>query len=144
MLLTGQSFSLSKQHSPMRPVFSTTYSIVVSSGSIGSRLDPEESTKSLARVWRTVLEDISSIVLEPISVVTNNNEKGNKVTGTNGNGGGNGRKNKRIKTSYDPSESMVEQRAKVDERDLEIAEKGLASTFFFLSLSHSCKADEVC
>ncbi|GAA6062703.1 hypothetical protein JCM10212_004761 [Sporobolomyces blumeae] len=106
--------------SPMRPALSTTYSLLLSA--IGASLDPDEASKSLARVWRTVLEDISSVALEPALVTS---EKGKP--GQAGSGGGNGRKNKRVKTSYDPSESMVDQRAAVDERDLEIAEKGLAT-----------------
>lgn len=42
---------------PMRPLLTKTYSIIITS--LGSTLDPLECSKSFARVWRGVLDDIS-------------------------------------------------------------------------------------
>jgi hypothetical protein len=49
----------------MRPTLSTTYSLLLSS--LGASVDPEEGKKSLARVWRCVLEDIGSVAIEPVA-----------------------------------------------------------------------------
>jgi uncharacterized protein YjaG (DUF416 family) len=108
----------------MRPALSTTYSLLVNS--LSSHLDPNEATKSLSRVWRSILEDISSVALEPLNVNVTTSEK---TAAGKGGKQQEGRKNKRVKTSFDPTESMVDARAAVDERDLEIAIKGLESTF---------------
>lgn len=108
----------------MRPALSTTYSLLVNS--LSAHLDPNEASKSLSRVWRTVLEDISSVALEPLNVNVTTSEKT-----AAGKRQQEGRKNKRVKTSFDPTESMVDTRAAVDERDLEIAIKGLESEFEF-------------
>jgi len=120
----------------MRPVLSISYSLIFTS--LSSSLDPSEASKSLARVWRTLLEDISSVALEPLNVTTT------EKTQLNGNGGAGkkvveGRKNgtKRMKESFDPSESMVRLRSAVDELDLDIAIKALSSTFPFSLLSVS-------
>lgn len=51
----------------MRPVLSTSYSIILVS--LGASVDPEEGKKSLARVWRSVLEDIGSVAVEPVAAV---------------------------------------------------------------------------
>jgi hypothetical protein len=53
--------------SPMRSTLATSYSIILSA--LGAAIDPEEGKKSLARVWRCVLEDIGSIAVEPINAV---------------------------------------------------------------------------
>jgi len=111
----------------MRPVLSISYSLIFTS--LSSSLDPSEASKSLSRVWRTLLEDISSVALEPLNVTTEKtNLNGKKVV--------EGRKNgtKRMKESFDPSESMVRLRSAVDELDLDIAIKALSSTSL-LSLS---------
>lgn len=47
----------------MRPVLSTSYTLILTS--LGASVDPEEGKKSLARVWRSVLEDIGSVAVEP-------------------------------------------------------------------------------
>ncbi|GAA5973703.1 hypothetical protein JCM11641_005089 [Rhodosporidiobolus odoratus] len=99
--------------SPMRPALSTTYSLVLAS--LGSSIDPEEGKKSLARVWRAVLEDVGGVALEP--VVTSADAK---------EGSGNGRKAKRQRT-YDPSESMAQRRVQIGEVEMDIAERGLAT-----------------
>lgn len=106
----------------MRPALATTYSLLVSSFS--SHVDPNEGAKSLSRVWRSVLEDISSVALEPLNVNVTTSEK---TAAGKGGKQQEGRKNKRVKTSFDPTESMVDTRAAVDERDLDIAIKGLES-----------------
>lgn len=95
----------------MRPTLSTTYSIIHSA--LGSSIDPEDGKKSLARVWRSVLEDIGSVAVEPLAAAAS------EVS----------RKNKRQKT-YDPSENMdlAGKRVRLDEVDLAIASRGLAST----------------
>ncbi|KAL8281544.1 hypothetical protein RQP46_006228 [Phenoliferia psychrophenolica] len=107
--------------SPMRPALSTTYSLVLES--MGASVDPDEGKKSLARVWRSVLEDIGSVAVEP-AVVAQSDIKG--------------RKNKRQKT-YDPSESMNlnGRRARLDELDLYAAERGLATLNRLLQSPHS-------
>jgi hypothetical protein len=98
----------------MRPALSTTFSVVLSA--LGAVVDPEEGKKSLARVWRTVLEDIGSVALQPVVVAQGEGKAGNE----------NGRKAKRQKM-FDPSESMAARRVALDELDLDIAERGLAS-----------------
>lgn len=55
-------------HRPMRPTLSTAYSIILTA--LGAAIDPEEGKKSLARVWRSVLEDIGSIAVEPVATVS--------------------------------------------------------------------------
>ncbi|GAA5924901.1 uncharacterized protein JCM15063_005765 [Sporobolomyces koalae] len=115
----ARTLSTYEIRSPMRPALSTTYSLLVSS--LSAHIDPNEASKSLSRVWRTVLEDISSVALEPVNAAIT--EK--TAPGQGGKKPQEGRKNKRVKTSFDPTESMVEKRAAVDERDLEIAIKGL-------------------
>ncbi|GAA5871004.1 hypothetical protein JCM16303_001658 [Sporobolomyces ruberrimus] len=115
----ARTLSTYEVRSPMRPALSTTYALLVNS--MSAHLDPNEASKSLSRVWRTVLEDISSVAFEPLNVNVTTSEK-SKVGGKQQQ---EGRKNKRVKTSFDPSESMVDARAKVDETDLEIAVKGL-------------------
>lgn len=50
----------------MRPALSTTFSLVLES--MGASIDPDEGKKSLARVWRSVLEDIGSVAVEPVVV----------------------------------------------------------------------------
>ncbi|GAA5984343.1 hypothetical protein JCM5350_001024 [Sporobolomyces pararoseus] len=114
----ARTLSTYEIRSPMRPALSTTYSLLVNS--LSAHLDPNEASKSLSRVWRTVLEDISSVALEPLNVNVTTSEKT-----AAGKRQQEGRKNKRVKTSFDPTESMVDTRAAVDERDLEIAIKGL-------------------
>lgn len=52
----------------MRPTLSTTYSII--HGAIGTAVDPDDGNKHLARVWRSVLEDIGSIAIEPPAAST--------------------------------------------------------------------------
>lgn len=99
----------------MRASLSTTYSLLLTS--LGASLDPEEGKKSLARVWRCVLEDISAVAVEPVTVAAS-------AEGADGKGG---RKNKKQKTTYDPSESFTKKRAAVEEMDLAIAERALAS-----------------
>lgn len=49
----------------MRPALSTAYSIILTA--LGAAVDPEEGKKSLARVWRSVLEDIGSVAVEPLA-----------------------------------------------------------------------------
>lgn len=100
--------------SPMRPAVSTTFAVVLQS--LGASVDPEEGKKSLARVWRTVMEDIGAVATEPVAVAPS------KVEGKTGGS----RKAKRQKT-YDPSESMAQRRVAIEDVDLEIAERGLAS-----------------
>ncbi|GAA5961023.1 hypothetical protein JCM21900_002277 [Sporobolomyces salmonicolor] len=107
----ARTLSTYPTRSPMRPALSTTYSLLLSS--LGAAVDPDEGKKSLARVWRSVLEDIGSVALEPV-VVAN--------AGTDDKS----RKAKRQKT-YDPSESMTAKRVALDELDLEIAERGLST-----------------
>ncbi|GAA5860686.1 hypothetical protein JCM1840_000340 [Sporobolomyces johnsonii] len=107
----ARTLSTYPARSPMRPALSTTYSLLLSS--LGAAVDPDEGKKSLARVWRSVLEDIGSVALEPV-VVAN--------VGTDDKS----RKAKRQKT-YDPSESMTAKRVALDELDLEIAERGLST-----------------
>ncbi|GAA5830916.1 hypothetical protein JCM11251_005075 [Rhodosporidiobolus azoricus] len=111
--------------SPMRPAISTSYSIVL--GALGSSVDPEEGKRSLARVWRTVLEDIGSVAMEPVLV---------SADGKDGKEGGNSRKAKRQRT-YDPSESMATRRVAVEELDLDIAERGLATLERLLLTPHA-------
>lgn len=100
----------------MRASLSTTYSLILTS--LGASLDPEEGKKSLARVWRCVLEDISAVAVEPVAVAASAED------------GKGGRKNKKQKTTYDPSESFEKKRAAVEEMDLAIAERALASESF--------------
>ncbi|GAA5862531.1 hypothetical protein JCM8547_002095 [Rhodosporidiobolus lusitaniae] len=111
--------------SPMRPALSGAFSIVLQA--LGGSVDPEEGKKSLARVWRTVLEDIGAVALEP---VVSSGEKGGKE------GGGNGRRAKRQRM-YDPSESMERRRVSVGEVDLEIAERGLETLERLLLTPHA-------
>lgn len=110
--------------SPMRPVLSTSYSIILQS--MGAAVDPEEGKKSLARVWRTILEDIGSIAVDPIAAGVI--EEGKK-SGGNGKG-----KNKRART-FDVTESLelAGRKVRIDEIDLRIAERALASTFSLAS-----------
>ncbi|GAA5845556.1 hypothetical protein JCM5353_006752 [Sporobolomyces roseus] len=123
--------------SPMRPVLSISYSLIFTS--LSSSLDPSEASKSLARVWRTLLEDISAVALEPLNVAAT------EKTQLNGNGGGGGKKvvegrkngTKRMKESFDPSESMVRLRSAVDELDLDIAIKALSTLERLLSCPSS-------
>ncbi|BGP05481.1 hypothetical protein JCM10049v2_001287 [Rhodotorula toruloides] len=110
--------------SPMRPAVSTTYAVVLQA--LGASVDPEEGKKSLARVWRTVLEDIGAVATEPV-VVAHSKEDGK-------NGGS--RKAKRQKT-YDPSESMAQRRVAIEDVDLEIAERGLATLERLLRCPHA-------
>ncbi|GAA6038507.1 hypothetical protein JCM8097_004602 [Rhodosporidiobolus ruineniae] len=112
--------------SPMRPALSTTYSIVLQA--LGASVDPEEGKKSLARVWRTVLEDVGGVALEPVLVAA--------AEGKENGAGGNSRKAKRQRT-YDPSESMAARRVAVDEADLDIAERGLATLERLLLTPHA-------
>ncbi|GAA6026106.1 hypothetical protein JCM11491_002868 [Sporobolomyces phaffii] len=120
----ARTLSTYEVRSPMRPALSTTYALLVNA--MSSHVDPNEASKSLSRVWRTVLEDISAVALEPSNCDVTTSETGKAAAGRHeGGGGGGGRKNKRVKTSFDPTESMVHVRAAVDERDLEIAIKGL-------------------
>ncbi|GAA5916410.1 hypothetical protein JCM6882_001551 [Rhodosporidiobolus microsporus] len=111
--------------SPMRPALSTTYSVVL--GALGASVDPEEGKRSLARVWRTVLEDIGGVAIEPVLV---------SADGKDGKEGGNSRKAKRQRT-YDPSESMAARRVAVEELDLDIAERGLATLERLLGTPHA-------
>ena len=112
--------------SPMRPAISTAYALVLQG--LGAAVDPEEGKKSLARVWRTVLEDIGAVALEPLVVAQSTGEgaKNGSGSGTGSGSGGNSRRAKRQRM-YDPSESMAQRRVAVDEVDLEIAQRGLAS-----------------
>ncbi|BGP22323.1 armadillo-type fold domain containing protein [Rhodotorula toruloides] len=110
--------------SPMRPAVSTTYAIVLQA--LGASLDPEEGKKSLARVWRTVLEDIGAVATEPV-VVAQSKEDGKS---------GGGRKAKRQKT-YDPGESMAQRRVAIEDVDFEIAERGLATLERLLRCPHA-------
>ncbi|GAA5928583.1 hypothetical protein JCM3775_004572 [Rhodotorula graminis] len=107
---------------PMRPVLSGAYALVVEQ--LGSGIDPDEAKKSLARVWRTVLEDIGGVAVEPVVVGAGAGAAG--AAGKEAGKGGNGRKAKRQKT-YDPSESMASRRVALDEVDMQIAERGLAT-----------------
>ncbi|GAA5906572.1 hypothetical protein JCM8208_000483 [Rhodotorula glutinis] len=107
---------------PMRPVLSGAYALVVEQ--LGSGVDPDEAKKSLARVWRTVLEDIGGVAVEP--VVVGAGAGAGAAGGKEAGKGGNGRKAKRQKT-YDPSESMATRRVALDEVDMQIAECGLAT-----------------
>ncbi|GAA5902037.1 uncharacterized protein JCM6883_000472 [Sporobolomyces salmoneus] len=116
----ARTLSTYEVRSPMRPALSTTYSLLANS--LSSHLDPNEASKSLSRVWRSLLEDISSVALEPLNVNVASTEK---TAAGKGAGRQEGRKNKRVKTSFDPTESMVDTRAAVDKRDLEITIKGL-------------------
>lgn len=112
--------------SPMRPVLSTSYSIILES--MGASVDPEEGKKSLARVWRTILEDIGSIAADPIAAgVIEEGAGGKKAGGGNGKG-----KNKRART-FDVTESLelAGRKVRIDEIDLRIAERALASTSSF-------------
>ncbi|GAA5979325.1 hypothetical protein JCM10908_002881 [Rhodotorula pacifica] len=109
--------------SPMRPAISTAYALVLQG--LGATVDPEEGKKSLARVWRTVLEDIGAVALEPL-VVAQSTGEGKNGGGTGTGSGGNSRRAKRQRM-YDPSESMAQRRVAVDEVDLEIAQRGLAT-----------------
>ncbi|GAA5879094.1 hypothetical protein JCM3774_005567 [Rhodotorula dairenensis] len=109
--------------SPMRPAVATAYALVLQG--LGATVDPEEGKKSLARVWRTVLEDIGAVALEPLVVAQSTGDGGKN--GANGTGsGGNSRRAKRQRM-YDPSESMAQRRVAVDEVDLEIAQRALAT-----------------
>lgn len=109
--------------SPMRPAISTAYAIVLQG--LGAAVDPEEGKKSLARVWRTVLEDIGAVALEPLVISQSTGES--KTGGAGGSGsGGNSRRAKRQRM-YDPSESMAQRRVALDDGDLEIARRGLQS-----------------
>ena len=110
--------------SPMRASISTAYSLLLTS--LGASLDPEEGKKSLARVWRCVLEDISAVAVEPVAAASAAEE-----------GGKTGRKSKKQKTTYDPSESFEKRRACVEEMDLAIAERALDSE---LTLSFSLRS----
>ncbi|BGP29529.1 hypothetical protein JCM10296v2_001268 [Rhodotorula toruloides] len=109
--------------SPMRPAVSTTYAIVLQA--LGASVDPEEG-KSLARVWRTVLEDIGAVATEPV-VIAQCKEEGKA---------GGSRKAKRQKT-YDPSESMAQRRVAIEDVDLEIADRGLATLERLLHCPHA-------
>ncbi|GAA6000706.1 hypothetical protein JCM10207_004617 [Rhodosporidiobolus poonsookiae] len=109
---------------PMRPALSAAYALVLEA--LGAAVDPEEGKRSLARVWRVVLEDIGSVALEPVVVGGAGKEKE----------GGGSRKAKRQKT-YDPSESMAARRVGVDEVDLDIAERGLATLDRLLRTPHA-------
>lgn len=110
--------------SPMRPAISTAYAVVLQG--LGGSVDPEEGKKSLARVWRTVLEDIGAVALEPVVVAQSSADAGKNGSGGGTGSGGNSRRAKRQRM-YDPSESMAQRRVAVDEADLEIARRGLAS-----------------
>lgn len=109
----------------MRASLSTTYSLLLTS--LGASVDPEEGKKSLARVWRCVLEDVSAVAVEPVVVHAANE------------GDGKGRKNKKQKrdATYDPSESFEKRRTAVEEMDLAIAERALASAWCFLPCDYS-------
>ncbi|BGP13316.1 hypothetical protein JCM10213_001497 [Rhodosporidiobolus nylandii] len=98
--------------SPMRSAITATYALVLEA--LGSSVDPEEGKKSLARVWRTVLEDIGGVALEPVVAAADEKKEGNS------------RKAKRQRT-YDPSESMASRRVQVGEVEMEVAERGLAT-----------------
>ncbi|BGP37270.1 hypothetical protein JCM10449v2_001175 [Rhodotorula kratochvilovae] len=100
---------------PMRPVLSGAYALVLEA--LGACVDPEEGKKSLARVWRTVLEDVGGVAMEPVVVSAGGKEDAAK---------GGSRKAKRQKT-YDPGESMASRRIALDEVDVELAERGLAT-----------------
>lgn len=115
-----------KPRSPMRPAISTAYALVLQG--LGAAIDPEEGKKSLARVWRTVLEDVGAVALEPLVVAQHTGEggKNGSSSGTGSGSGGNSRRAKRQRM-YDPSESMAQRRVVVDEVDLEIAQRGLAT-----------------
>ncbi|CEQ39091.1 SPOSA6832_00570 [Sporobolomyces salmonicolor] len=121
----ARTLSTYPTRSPMRPALSTTYSLLLSS--LGAAVDPDEGKKSLARVWRSVLEDIGSVALEPV-VVANAGTDREEGRGPDSCAGGQdkSRKAKRQKT-YDPSESMTAKRVALDELDLEIAERGLST-----------------
>ncbi|KAM0749761.1 hypothetical protein T439DRAFT_357288 [Meredithblackwellia eburnea MCA 4105] len=109
--------------SPMRPALSTTYALLVEA--MGAAIDPDEGRKSLARVWRTVLEDIGAVAVEPVSAAPSGVDAKS-------------RKNKRQKT-YDPTESMNlgGRRMKLDSLDLYSAERGLATLSRLLHTPHS-------
>jgi hypothetical protein len=109
--------------SPLRPALSTTYSLVLSS--LGGAIDPEEGKKSLARVWRCVLEDISAVA----STVLESAPQSSSTSSDR-------RKAKKQKT-YDPSESMTARRVSVDELDLDIAKRGLATLERLLAAPHA-------
>ncbi|GAA5841663.1 hypothetical protein JCM9279_000722 [Rhodotorula babjevae] len=109
---------------PMRPVLSGAYALVVEQ--LGSGVDPDEAKKSLARVWRTVLEDIGGVAVEPVVVGAGAGAGAAGAAGKEAGKGGNGRKAKRQKT-YEPSESMATRRVSLDEVDMQIAERGLVT-----------------
>ncbi|GJN87923.1 hypothetical protein Rhopal_000878-T1 [Rhodotorula paludigena] len=118
---------------PMRPALSAAYACVLEA--LGACVDPEEGKKSLARVWRSVLEDIGAAAMEPVVVRAAGANGKDGVEGAKGAGAG-GRKAKRQKT-YDPSESMAQRRIALDEVDVEIAERGLATLERLLRCPHA-------
>ncbi|GAA6055489.1 hypothetical protein JCM3770_006283 [Rhodotorula araucariae] len=101
---------------PMRPVLSGAYALVLEA--LGASVDPDEAKKSLARVWRTVLEDVGGVAMEPVVVSAGGKEDGA--------GKGGSRKAKRQKM-YDPGESMASRRVALDEVDVELAQRALAT-----------------
>jgi len=107
--------------SPMRPILSTTYALIVQS--LGGAFDPEEGRKSLARVWRSLLEDIGAVAVDPAQPGPGQQVEAKQVPG----GGGGGRKNKRTR-AFDPAElDLQARRVYLDPIDLAIAERALAS-----------------
>lgn len=108
---------------PLRPALSATYSLVLSA--LGGAIDSEEGKKSLARVWRCVLEDISAVA----STVIESPPSFTNATGDK-------RKAKKQKT-YDPSESMTARRISIDEVDLDIAKRALGTLERLLAAPHS-------
>ncbi|SCV72503.1 BQ2448_4040 [Microbotryum intermedium] len=120
--------------SPMRAMLTSTFSVLLQH--LGASIDPEEGKRSLARVWRVVLEDIGAVAVEP-TLVTLNKDGGTARDGTS-NTANSGRKNKKQRT-YDPSEALAlsGKRPHLDETDLEIALQSLNTLSELLSHPHS-------
>lgn len=112
--------------SPMRAPLLSAYAIILQA--LGAALDPEEGKKSLARVWRCVLEDVGCIAAEPAMLP--GGKEGEKNVNEM-------RKSKRQKT-FDPTESLelAGRKIRVDEIDLKISQQGLASASDPLRLQH--------
>ncbi|SGY68975.1 BQ5605_C004g02935 [Microbotryum silenes-dioicae] len=106
--------------SPMRAMLTSTFSVLLQH--LGASIDPEEGKRSLARVWRVVLEDIGAVAVEPTLVT------GDVVKNGTPNTANSGRKNKKQRT-YDPSEALAlsGKRPHLDGMDLEIALQSLNS-----------------
>ncbi|SCZ92461.1 BZ3500_MvSof-1268-A1-R1_Chr5-2g07879 [Microbotryum saponariae] len=120
--------------SPMRAMLTSTFSVLLQH--LGASIDPEEGKRSLARVWRVVLEDIGAVAVEPTLVTLN--KDGDVVKNGTSNTVNGGRKNKKQRT-YDPSEALAlsGKRPHLDGMDLEIALQSLNTLNELLSHPHS-------